>query len=303
MKTDWYKKLQPLTCNDGFNLFHKHPTDSLDKHAPEKEYASTKVRKHQPWFTLKKSSTKLKQLYKRLLIKKDDTSKKTHKEFRTLYNKVKRVSMIMYYHTEITSHIDNSRRLWQIINKLSGKQTNKSFVIECLTIDQIKLCEAKLITEEFAKHFASVGKRYSTKIDWPNHSINHYLSKIESTNRSIYLYPSTQREIELLIKKLPNKTSSGHDKISNKLLKDLSGILVPLELLFNKSLTEGTFPNAMKLADVVPLHKGKKADFINNYRPISLLLTISKLIEKIMYKRTYDFLNNNNLIFSSQYGF
>ena len=65
MKTEWYEKLQLLTCNDGFNLLHKHLTDSLDKHAPEKEYASTKVRKHLPWFTLglKKNSTKLKQFY------------------------------------------------------------------------------------------------------------------------------------------------------------------------------------------------------------------------------------------------
>ena len=87
--------------------------------------------------------------------------------------------MVMYYHTEITTHIGNSKRLWQIINKLSGKQTNESSVIDCLTIDQIKNCEAKLITEEFAKHFTSVGERYSNKIDWPKNSINHYLSKIE----------------------------------------------------------------------------------------------------------------------------
>ena len=124
MKIDWYEKLQPLTCNDGFNVFHQYLTDSLDKYAPEKEYASTNIRKHLPWFTsgLKKSSTKLKHLYKKFLKKNDETSRKNYKEFRRLYNKVKRVSMVMYYHTEITSHIDNSRRLWQIINKLSGKQ-------------------------------------------------------------------------------------------------------------------------------------------------------------------------------------
>ena len=221
-----------------------------------------------------------------------------------MYNKVKRVSMVMYYNTEITSHIDNSKRVGQVINKLSGKQTNKSSVIECLTIDQIISCESKIITEEFARHFASVGEEYSSKIDRPKNTIYHYLSKIETSNKCIFLYPTTQREIELLIKKLPNKTSSGYDKISNKLLKDLDQcILAPLELLFNKSLTEGFFLNAMTLADVVPLHKGKRADFITNYRPISLLLTISKLLEKIIYKTTYDFLNNNDLIFNSQYGF
>ena len=161
-----------------------------------------------------------------------------------------------------------------------------------------------MITEEFAIHFASVGKKYSSKIDSPNHSINHYLSRIESSSKTIFLHPMTQREIELLIKKLPSKTSSGHDQISNKLLKDLNeSILTLLELLFNKSLIEGIFPNAMKLADIVPLHKGQRADFKTNYRPISLLLTISKLLERIIYKRTYDFLNNNNLIFNSQYGF
>ena len=51
-KTDWYQKLQPLNTNDGFNLFHKHLTDSLDKHAHEKECACTKAKKHLPWFSL-----------------------------------------------------------------------------------------------------------------------------------------------------------------------------------------------------------------------------------------------------------
>ena len=59
----------------------------------------------------------------------------------------------------------------------------------------------------------------------------------------------------------------------------------------------------MKKADVIPLHKGKRNDLKTNYRPISLLLTLSKLLEKIVYKRTYNFLDSNNLLFKSQYGF
>ena len=101
----------------------------------------------------------------------------------------------------------------------------------------------------------------------------------------------TNPEIEKLIDLLPNKTSSGFDDISNNLLKELKhSISLPLEIIFNKSIVEGIFPERMKLADVVPLHKSKDPLESTNYRPISLLLTISKLLEKVVYKRTYDFL-------------
>ena len=95
-----------------------------------------------------------------------------------------------------------------------------------------------------------------------------------------------------------------HDSISNTLLKALSpSLLVPLEIIFNKSLGEGHFPSIMKKADIIPLHKAKQHDDSNNYRPISLLLTISKILEKIAYKRTYSFLEQTDQIFKSQYGF
>ena len=59
----------------------------------------------------------------------------------------------------------------------------------------------------------------------------------------------------------------------------------------------------MKKADVVPLHKSKDKHECSNYRPISLLLTLSKLLEKIIYKRVYGFLEATGQIFPSQYGF
>ena len=59
----------------------------------------------------------------------------------------------------------------------------------------------------------------------------------------------------------------------------------------------------MKIAEVVPLHKGKARYEVENYRPISLLLTISKLLEKLMYSRVYNFLISSNQLYESQYGF
>ena len=71
----------------------------------------------------------------------------------------------------------------------------------------------------------------------------------------------------------------------------------------NKSLETGMFPEKMKTAKVVPLHKNKQKDDTNNYRPISLLLTLSKILEKIVYHRVYGFLVKTRQLYSSQYGF
>ena len=80
-------------------------------------------------------------------------------------------------------------------------------------------------------------------------------------------------------------------------------IVKPLVKIFNASIKTGIFPTNMKTAEVVPLHKNGSREDKNNYRPISLLLTISKLLEKIVYKWVYAFLDSTNQLYNSQYGF
>ena len=80
------------------------------------------------------------------------------------------------------------------------------------------------------------------------------------------------------------KNNSGFDNLSNQLFKKLlSALLTPLEIIVNKSLSEGVSPTEMKMADVVPLFKSEKYNNSINYMPISLLLTMSKLLENIVY--------------------
>ena len=78
---------------------------------------------------------------------------------------------------------------------------------------------------------------------------------------------------------------------------------MPLEQIFNLWLESGIFPKLMKDAEVVPLYKSKEKDLCVNYRPISLLITISKILENIVYKRTYNFLDTHGQLYNSQYGF
>ena len=199
---------------------------------------------------------------------------------------------------------NNMKNLWLVINYAIGKDTDKTSVLESIKVGNIHLCEAKAISNELARYFASVGKNFADKIPVPENDINHYLNKINHSDKSFFMQPTTGSEIMMLINNLPNKKSSGPDGINNCLWKELKeNLVIPLEIVFNQSLSEGMFPNQMKEAHVVPLHKGKSRNESNNYHPISLLITISKILEKVVYKRVYQFMTKNSLIFNSQHGF
>ena len=160
------------------------------------------------------------------------------------------------------------------------------------------------IAEEFAKYFSTVGEKYADRIPSSNLDIAKYIEKITPCNKNMFLSPTDHNEILRLIEKLPCKNSSGFDDVSNKLLKELkTEIIRPLADIFNISMVTGEFPVIMKNAETIPLYKCKSKKLVENYRPISLLITCSKLLEKVIYKRTYNHLDHNNQLYKSQYGF
>ena len=158
-------------------------------------------------------------------------------------------------------------------------------MIDHLTINGIREFNSLQITKEFASHFSTIGRNMAENIPPGKIPCNTYLNKIRGFQKSLYLYPVTEHETESLLRKLPNKNSSGHDNISNTLLKALThSIITPLTAVFNKSLEEGEFPLSMKKADVVPLHKGKRKDVKTNYRPISVIDYIKSFREDHVQK-------------------
>ena len=87
-------------------------------------------------------------------------------------------------------------------------------------------------------------------------------------------------------------------------MKQSNDIIVsPLAELINKSFQSGIFPDIFKIAKVIPIFKSESRVLCNNYRPISLLSNISKLIEKLMHKRVYSFLEQQNFFYNAQFGF
>ena len=73
--------------------------------------------------------------------------------------------------------------------------------------------------------------------------------------------------------------------------------------IFNKSFSSGIFPDSLKIAKLTPVHKKDNKQLIENYRPIAVLSSFSKLLEKLMCNRLNNFLKQNAVISESQFGF
>ena len=87
-------------------------------------------------------------------------------------------------------------------------------------------------------------------------------------------------------------------------LKTAAKVLAfPLTVLFDYALLFGVFPDSLKIAKFVPIHKSNSKSGVSNCRPISILLTISKVFEKLIYARTISFLTKHSILISTQYGF
>ena len=263
--------------------------------------------RREPWLTaqLQHSIDKSKKLYRESLRKNSNTPEvMRYTNYKKTLRSAIRTAKRLYHNNKCEEYRNNSKKLWQLINEVIGKSSDKSSTIDYLTISGIKEYGATKITNTLAKYFSNVGHQYASKIPNPRQSVDNYLRLLQRNGKSLYLNPCDKVEVGKLIRKLPNKNSHGYDNISNIMLKCVADeIVTPLCIIINQSLEKGQFPSEMKLADVVPLFKSKDRSLESNYRPISLLSTMSKILEKIVYNRVYNFLDQTGQISNTQYGF
>ena len=119
-----------------------------------------------------------------------------------------------------------------------------------------------------------------------------------------FLRPTDEDEILQIIGNLGNRKSPGHDNIKSDIVKTVAHeISYPLMILINRSLSTGKVPNDMKKAKVVPIYKKDNPEEFGNYRPVSVLPTFSKILERIVHNRCYSFLVKHNILYQKQYGF
>ena len=158
----------------------------------------------------------------------------------------------------------------------------------------------KEIAEEFNNHFTSIAKNIETKLIKPNCDFSKFL---KNPNKDSFFITPTNKEEVASIKALKNNKSTGPSSIPTKSLKLFQYTLSePIALLANLSFSTGIFPTNLKTANVIPLSQDDHA-LCNNYRPISLLSSLSKIIERLIYARLTMFLNSNSILFEKQFGF
>ena len=104
-----------------------------------------------------------------------------------------------------------------------------------------------------------------------------------------------EKAVDSIINKLKNKTSRGIDGISNQILKIAKAeLLRPITFLVNQMLHTGTYPQQLKIAKMTPIFKANDKEQFSNYRPRSLLPSISKIFESVIYQQLMKYLLENN---------
>ena len=204
-----------------------------------------------------------------------------------------------YYYDKFKSCIGNGRQTYKLLNELKGKSNERSkFPILTSTQKKFNKPTERDNANVFNEYFSNIGKKVSEHLDKtyePNFPKNPY---------SMFLTKTDEKEIKEIINKLDDKSSSGYDSISNKIVKAVSASVTPyLVSLINLSIRKGVFPDELKKAKVLPLFKeGSKLEE-GNYRPISLLIVWSKIYERVLHNRIYNFFEHFSLFHSKQFGF
>ena len=252
------------------------------------------------WMTkgLLQSSLNLQKMRKRETGK---TSSNLYKSYRNLYNRLVRIAKTMHYTALIDRHNGDIAHTWQVLNDITGKR-KKSELCDTFNINSIPTNDANTISNAFCNYFTNIGQQCASTIGQATTRSSNYLEG--NYQNYLFMILTTPGDIIAIISSFKSKTSSGHDGVSSKLVKDLKyAISFPLSIIINNSLAMGLVPNMAKLAKIIPIYKAKDKKDISNYRPISLLPVVSKILEKIVHKNVYTFLEKNKIVYASQYGF
>ena len=139
-------------------------------------------------------------------------------------------------------------------------------------------------------------------IPLPSGTFHNYLNGHYPTN--FFMRPTDALEIITITNTLNKKRSSGFDNISTIILcSTIDEIATPLAHIINQSFNTGIVSGNLKTAKVIPIFKSGDNTVLNNYRPISILPAISKVLEKLVCNRLVGFLEENDILYKHQYGF
>ena len=196
------------------------------------------------------------------------------------------------------------KKTWQVISETLSRNIKKNELPSKFVHEGREIEDPTEIANVFNIYFAHIGKNLSSTIkqDDTNADYKQYLNS--PTAEKLQFKCINEENTIKAIENLENKNSSGHDGISNKLLKSIKcSVSKSLTIIINQMITTGIFPDAFKVSKVTPIFKKGDCSLMSNYRPISLLPTISKIFERVIHDQMYEYFNEFNLLAEQQYGF
>ena len=305
---NWHEKFCDSgdDVNDGFNTFLSVTKDIFDESFPLQR-KSRRACKDKLWITtgLKKSSQTKFNLYKKWLSTRNPVDEENYKSYKRIYSKTLRKAEITYFNNKFDNTANSIKQLWSNLNRVCSanrKNTKNNVLIEKINIDGLDIFAPADISNAFNKYFCNVGSNLVDKLPMSSKCFTDYL--FHPVQNTIFVESVTTFEVCTLLENINCNKSSGIDSISPQVLKDNRHYFSePLAYLFNLSLSNGIVPDRFKIAKVVPLFKKGDQTVLSNYRPISLLNIYSKLLEKLVHKRLYNFLEANKSLYNYQFGF
>lgn len=250
-----------------------------------------------PWLTSKLIKCINKKHKWLTLLKQKIITYESFKVYSALLSNVLSIAETQYYRNSLASSKGDQKKHWKIINNLLGKYPQKSPL--SMKINDVDTEDVELIANSFNNYFVTIPRDLQTNLAPSN--LNG-LSYIPWNDSSMYFEQCTQLEVTKFISEL--KCSNGVQGVSAKMLRLGRDFFSPILCkLFNMSLDRVTYPDSLKLARVIPVHKSGPKNILQNFRPISILSCINKVYEKIIHSRLSSFFDHCHLLSINQFGF
>ena len=270
-------------------------------------FPKVKVRKkystRKPWLTeALRSSIKLKnKLYAKFKKCNSAYNEDTYKKYRNKLNHVLKIAEKKHYAELLENCKNNTSKTWKVIKSIINRNKRQQIQSKFKLNDGLFTSNKATISNKFNDFFVGIGPNLAKRIEKQSISPQQYLG--DRLTCTIFLQPVYDDEIVKIVNSL-NNSAPGYDDLPADILKlSLNDTLHVLVHLCNLSLLQGIFPSELKTANVLPLYKSDDNMSFNNYRPVSVLATLSKVFEKVMYKRLIDFLEKQKILYSYQFGF
>ncbi len=208
-----------------------------------------------------------------------------------------------YLRSTISRNRHTSKNLWQVVNNLGNKQNSykKQHIEKITTSAGHTLESSEQISEYFNNFFCEIGEKLAAQIE-PTENYNE--DREEYLESSFYLHNTNVLEVEKTINCLKTKKAPGFDGFKaetlQKVAKEISN---PLTHIINLCFNTGIFPDVLKTGVIIPLHKSGPKDDVNNFRPVSLISNLSKIVEKILKYRLVKCFTKFKILSDKQFGF